>query len=421
MSSVTLDKPAQADRDHWLTMERMRVYSWMAIAIFVVVVAVWTALSLPSLVDPRGKPVGYDFIAFWSAARLAVEGHPADVYNWIAIEAAHRVAVPTLGGKVFLWHYPPTYLLMVWPLGLMPYVAALVTFLAATAALWAGVVRSLFADRRAWIVAAAMPAGLINLLDGQNGFLTAALAGFALLALDPLPIVAGALIGLLAIKPHLAVLFPVALVAAGRWRVFASAAVTTIVFVGVSIAACGWPTVQAFLHDLPTVGVLVDSGDLPWGTMPSPYVFVLSLGLPASIALGLQLLVAGAAAICVWLAWRTPDAPFEARAAVLVIASLLVSPYVFYYDLTWAGLGIGWLVLLGLRLGFRPGERNLLFLGWLTPCLMVAVRAGTSIQIGFPVLVMLLLLAMTRAIRVDDWVAKSAVGRFAGLLTRSRA
>ncbi len=246
MSSETLDKSAPAVCYHWLTAERMRVYSWMAIVIFAAAAAVWTALSLPGLVDPRGKPVGYDFIAFWSAARLAVEGHPADVYNWTAIAAAHRIAVPALGGKVFLWHYPPTYLLMVWPLGLMAYVVALVAFLVATVALWAGLVRSLFADRRAWVVAAAMPAGIINLVHGQNGFLTAALAGFALLALDPLPIVAGVLIGLLAIKPHLAVLFPVALVAAGRWRAFVSAAATTIVFVGASIAAFGWNNLEVF-------------------------------------------------------------------------------------------------------------------------------------------------------------------------------
>ncbi len=176
------------------------------------------------------------------------------------------------------------------------------------------------------------------------------------------------------------------------------------------------------MHNLPTVNVLVDSRPyMPWGMIPSPYVFALSLGLPASIALGLQLLAAGAAAICVWLAWRAPDAPFEARAAVLVIASLLVSPYVFYYVRGAAPLGVGWLVLLGLRLGFRPGERNLLFVGWLAPCMMVAIRAATSVQIGFSVLVVLLLLAMTRAVRVSDWAAKSAIGRFAGLQARSRA
>jgi Glycosyltransferase family 87 len=97
------------------------------------------------------------------------------------------------------------------PLGLLPYPEALAVFLGATGALWAAPVRRLLPDARAWIVAAPTPAGLINLADGPNGFLTAALAGFALLLLDRRPAIAGALVGLLAIKPHLAVLFQVAL------------------------------------------------------------------------------------------------------------------------------------------------------------------------------------------------------------------
>src|SRR5204863_3126413 len=122
--------------------------------------------------------------------------------------------------------YPPTFLLAVTPLGLLPYPAALAAFVPGTAALWAALVRRILPDRRAWIVAAAAPAGLITLLDGQNALLTGALAGFALLWLDRRPILAGVLIGLLAIKPHLAVLFPLALLAEARWRTIAAAAAT---------------------------------------------------------------------------------------------------------------------------------------------------------------------------------------------------
>ncbi len=391
------DKDRSAIDGHWLNAERIRVYSTLVVSIFAITMVWWTARSLPGLVDPRGKPVGYDFIAFWSAARLAIEGRPEAAYDWFAIRAAHRLAVPNIGEKVFLWHYPPTYLLMVLPLGFLPYLAALGAFLATTIGLWAALVRKVLPDRRAWIVAAAFPGGLVNVMHGQNGFLTAALAGFALLALQNQPVLAGVLIGLLAIKPHLAILFPIALIAAGRWRAFWSAAVTTLGFTGVSIAAFGWSTIEAFLHDLPTVQRLIDGGFLPWGMMPSPYVFALSLGTPTSAAMALQVAVAIATAVCVWIAWRTPEAPFEARAAVLVIGALLVSPYVFYYDLTWAGLGMAWLVTLGMRHGFRRGERNILAAAWVTPLAMYGVRGLTHVQIGFPVLLALLTLAMLRA------------------------
>src|ERR1700761_644192 len=100
MNGEPLGDVKSADR-HWLTNQRMLDYSAMVLVIFGIAIAVWILLSLPSLVDLRGKPIGYDFIAFWSAARLAVMGHPASAFDWVAIEAVHRLAVPGLGGKVF--------------------------------------------------------------------------------------------------------------------------------------------------------------------------------------------------------------------------------------------------------------------------------------------------------------------------------
>ena len=289
---AVLDRPAAAgapaaDR-HWLNAERVCVYSWMVVVIFGLGAAVWTAMSLPGLVDPKGKPVGYDFIAFWSAARLALDGRPEAAYDWVAIAAAHRLAVPAMQDLVFAWHYPPTFLLVVLPLGLLAYPAALAVFTAAGTALWAGLVRRVAADRRAWIVAASAPAGLINLLDGQNGFLTASLAGFALLLLARRPMLAGVLIGLLAVKPHLAVLFPLALLADRQWRAIAAAAATAALFVAVSVAAFGWATLLSFLQDLPASRLLIDNGTVPWGGMPSPYAFALSLGAAPGAAAALQ-------------------------------------------------------------------------------------------------------------------------------------
>ena len=67
-ASVAAALPAQDG--HWLNPERIRVYSTMLLVIFAVVFGVWIARALPGLVDARGKPIGYDFMAFWSAARL---------------------------------------------------------------------------------------------------------------------------------------------------------------------------------------------------------------------------------------------------------------------------------------------------------------------------------------------------------------
>jgi hypothetical protein len=268
--------------------------------------------------------------------------------------------------------------------------------------LWAGLVRRILPDRRAWIVAVAAPAGLINLLDGQNAFLTAALAGFALLWLDRRPVAAGVLIGLLALKPQLAVLFPLALLAEGRWRTIAAAAATVLALVAASLAAFGWASWAAFLHHLPITQAMENAGAVPWGTMPTPYVFALALGAPVPAASGVQAAVALFAAVCVWRVWRNRAAAFEAKAATLVAGSLLVSPYLFYYDLLWAALAVGWLATLGIRSGFYRGEREIFLFAWLAPALMQLVFAATSLQLGFPAVLLLLVAAVRRAAPLDD-------------------
>ncbi|HET6237632.1 MAG TPA: glycosyltransferase family 87 protein, partial [Acetobacteraceae bacterium] len=74
-----------------------------------------------------------------------------------------------------------------------------------------------------WLVpVAAFPATLWTVAMGQNAFLNAALlSGFTLL-LQHRPLRAGALLGALCIKPHLAILAPVALIVSRRWRAAAS-------------------------------------------------------------------------------------------------------------------------------------------------------------------------------------------------------
>jgi hypothetical protein len=382
---------------HWLDAERVRVYSSMIVAIFGTIFVIWLAMSLPDLVDPRGKPFGYDFMAFWSAAKLAVTGRAASAFDESIISAVQHAAVPSLPEIVFPWHYPPTFLLLIAPLGLLPYALALAVFVLAGAALWALLVRRVLPDRRSWIVAAAAPAGLINLLDGQNAFLTAALAGFALLWLDRRPLLAGVLIGLLAMKPHLGLLFPLVLLIEHRWRTITAAAAAVLALAVSSLAAFGWASWAAFLDHLPVTQAMAEHGAVPWGTMPSAYVFALSLGAPVGAAWVLQGASAALAVAAVWRAWRCPAAPFEAKAAAFAAGSLLLPPYLFYYDLVWAVLAIGWLALLGLRTGFRRGEREVMLFAYLAPALMPPLQLLSGVQVGFPALVLLLVVATLRA------------------------
>src|SRR5262249_14526202 len=81
-------------------------------------------------------PIGTDFVAFWSAARLVVTGQLSDVYN-----IASQVSVETsiLSGGILPFFYPPTFLLLCVPFGLLPFYPALLCFILITGAayIWA--------------------------------------------------------------------------------------------------------------------------------------------------------------------------------------------------------------------------------------------------------------------------------------------
>jgi hypothetical protein len=402
-TNITVDsRIGSARRIHWLDRERVLLYpSLILLGAFLILFGVWTAWSLPRGIDPAGNPVGMDFIGFWSAARLAVEERPEAAYDENAITAMHRLAVPGLIEFDQPWLHPPTFLLVVFPLGLLPYLPAFGVFMAATLAIWATLIRRMFDDPRAWVVAVAFPAGLWNFSNGQTGFLTGGLAGFALLAVDRRPVLAGVLIGLLAIKPHLAVLFPLALIAGRRWETFATAAATALLFTLLSMAVFGWTTMHTFLGELIEIRAWLDLHQLNWLQMPSVYASALSFGLSAPAAMALQGIVASSAAGCVWLAWRVRAAPKEAKLATLSAASLLVSPYIFFYDLTWTGLAIAWLVKLGWRRGFRRGEREFLAGAWVcSSWLMIAKISG--VQLGWTLPFALTLAGVRCALRPDD-------------------
>jgi hypothetical protein len=139
----------------------------------------------------------------------------------------------------------------------------------------------------------------------------------------------------------------------------------------------------------------------------------------------LQAIVALFAGGCVYRAWRNPAAPFGAKAATLLVGAMLVSPFLFTYDLTWAALAVGWLALLGLRTGFLRWEREVLLLAWLVPMAMAPVHALTQVQLGFPALLLLLVVAVRRAAPLGDaerqWLRRTiAAVRKARWVTRER-
>ena len=92
---------------------------------------------------------------------------------------------------------------------------------------------------------------LANFFVGQNGFLSAALFGGTLILIERRQsILAGVLLGLLTYKPHLGLLFPIALVAAGQWRVIVTAGIVASLMALASWLAFGGESWLAFLGNI---------------------------------------------------------------------------------------------------------------------------------------------------------------------------
>jgi alpha-1,2-mannosyltransferase len=389
----------------WLTPARARGYSLILLGICILATAGWIAAS-DGLIDRNGKPLGTDFSSFYAAGSLVLDGRATDVYNMAAHYAREQqifgAATPYYG-----WLYPPIFLLVATPLALMPYLLALAVWQISTFALYLSVIGVILRRMRVldiaigpmWLpIAAGFPAVFINLGHGQNGFLTAGLFGAALLALATRPIVSGVLFGLLAYKPQLALVMPVALLAAGQWRTVVAAGVTVIALVGITSLVFGADLWLAFAASTETSRkLLLEQGDVGFEKLQSVFAAVRMWGGGIPLAYAVQG-VASAAVVCgtAWI-WRSACGR-DLKAALLVIATLLASPHVLDYDLVMLALAIAFTVSAGFASGFRAFEISLLAAAWIAPLLSRGVAGVTGIPLGLLVLLALYVFTLRRAV-----------------------
>jgi arabinofuranan 3-O-arabinosyltransferase len=292
------------------------------------------AMSVPHLwmLDAQGRPTFTDFLEVWVAGRSALHGAAAAAYDPVLHHAAQVEAAGHALKGFLWWHYPPLFLLVAAPLALMPYAAAFITWDLVTLAGFAATIAAIARTRIAALIACGIPAVFVNAVVGQNGGLTAILIGGALLSLEARPILAGLFIGLLTYKPQMGLLFPLVLVATGRWRAFVSACAATLLAIAVPSVIFGVDTVRAFLHFLPQASdSLLNHGAAGLNKLQTIYSLARCLGwsyLPASL---LQGTVTLAVAIAVVRLWRS-KVTFAVKAAGLAAAVFAATPYLYMYD-----------------------------------------------------------------------------------------
>jgi len=314
---------------------RLLAFARRAAGILVPLTLAVVALLYGTGPEPRrnwlGDGLGVDFSQIWVAGRAALEGRAGEPYD-LPVHLANLAAA--FGPECrFAWHYPPVFLLPAAALAAWEPQPAFWLWTALSLGVFA-LAMGIAAGRRdgAWI-ALAHPLVLCTLVYGQNALFTAGLLTLGATLVDRRPRLAGLCFGLLCYKPHFAVLAPLLLLATGRRACLGACLSTMLALCAASLAAFGPAAWIGFFETLGATNriILRDAGaglDLN----VSAFGAVRLAGGPMAAAWAVQGLVALAALALALRSWRGPT-PEPLRAAALLAAVPLLSPYVPVYDL----------------------------------------------------------------------------------------
>lgn len=360
------------------------LYSW---AIFAVTFIHDGALG------PRFNAPGADFTVFHTAARAYFEGNLPLIFNgWHLTQYLNAHFAGWLSGPLPFhpWLYPPSYLLLLLPFGLLPFGLSYAAFVTLTlAALVAAVWR--FARpgyRRGLLLASVLlsPAAAITAVVGQNAFLTAALlvGGFGML--ERRPLLAGGMLGILTFKPQFWLMVPVALIAGSNWRALTGAVGVALALALASAAVFGIAAWHEWLSLMLAPPPASWHAWLTWGRMAGQSIYTCArvLGLSAGFANVAQLGGAGVAAAGVFWAFRRP-LPRDLRLVVLLAATVFAAPHVSGYDTILLAAAAGLALDRGIDHGIPLSRRILTMAVWLLP--PFAEPRSTPILVLLPLLI----------------------------------
>jgi alpha-1,2-mannosyltransferase len=357
---------------------------------------VWIFVSGPGLLDGMGRAMGTDFSSFWTAGHITYPSQAHVAYD----PARHFAAQQALFGQqadYYAFYYPPTFLLMAKMLALLPYALSLFLWQAGGLGVYAASIRKILPQQSnmLWLILG-FPAVFLALGHGQNSFLTTALFATGLLCLRNRPMLAGMCFGMLAYKPHLAMLIPIALLAAGHIKTIFAAGMTVLVFCGVSAAVLGPDIFSAYLAIThATQNALLESGGPGWHKIQTAFAAVRACGGSIMLAYGIQGSISLGCALLTFRVWRSAVAP-SLKYALLCVASLLATPFVLDYDLVLMAAALAFFARHAMEHGWRRGDRSVLALAALAPVITRSVADLTLVPLGWISLLLMLFVICRR-------------------------
>jgi alpha-1,2-mannosyltransferase len=355
------------------------LYGW---AIFL------TTFGHDGAIGPRYNAPGADWVVFYSAAEAWLSGDLSLIFDGQRFTDYQNAAFASwLSGPMPFapWLYPPPFLLLILPFGLLPFAWSYAAFMAVTG----GALLAAFwwhfrpGERRLQMASLLLcPATSITLVTGQNAFLSAALLFGGFTALSRYPLLAGAMLGALSFKPSLCLLVPIALIASRQWEALAAAAATALLLALSSLAVFGIEPWRHWL--LMMTGASADyshwlEAGRSWGL--SLYTCATLLGASPAGATLVQLAGTLSAAAAVFWAFRQ-QLPSDRRLVVLLAATIFAAPHVSTYDTVLIAIAAGLLFRRALDEPLPLLEGVVILAAWLLP--LVNPPRATPVGLATP-------------------------------------
>ena len=290
-----------------------------------------------------------DFRLMYGAALNAWQHGYGRLYDL----AGQKAAVESLSAYWSPYLNPPPLAWLVTPFLALPFALATVLWTvlvvaAAVFAWWAAAPGSGFTRLAHLALFLGLFPTAFGLLVGQPvALVAAAVAGSWWLAERERPVLAGLVLSLTALKPQLALLVPLCLLVAGRWRVVGGWWAGSLVIAAVAVLFLGGDGIQRYRDALSMAS--------QWEPTRR-YAIAGPLGLGPQVFLVEVIVVLLAAAA----AWRHRKEDVGWLYATGIVASLLFTPYVGFQDFAMLVVA-GWLVI---RAGATQVQVALMVVGY---------------------------------------------------------
>jgi hypothetical protein len=388
------------------TAARMRLHI-LLIPVYAWAILAWSIFAADNAVagrlDRDGHIKGHDFVHFYVLGQIGLERATADLYSFSAQSARTDRILPEYEARFLPVHTPQVAMFFA-PLAALPYEHAVVAFLALSWVTYA--VTCLWLWRRLVplrdfglatpLLCLSFPPLIAVSVAGQTSTLALAWFALAYLALRAdRRWLAGLALGMLAYKPTLGLGIAVVFLWTRQGRIIGGAVTAALAQGVLAWLYFGGEAIAGYFANFATVArsvpmlearpdIMHSLRSLFWFLLPWPAAAVIAYAGVSGIVLMLAIRL-----------WRRPS-PLELRYGALMIASLLVNPHVYSYELV--VLALPFLLIAAWALESRLRSRTFWLLGYACFFLPAFDAFTVATRVQWSVVALLaLLIALTRA------------------------